>query len=330
MFENSFLAFKSYAAMLSVYEALPHRPLVLHVSAELLMGDACLAFFDSAASTSSPTPTIVEVMHTKQPNAHLTYFDLLSYLSMARASLDPGAQISDVLDWTVANYLESRGSLDRVVLDIITHQGEASMLQAMKILLACSPHQTHLPVATVTESKLRSIFGYVTLPQILASIVVSSPQQDRLALTQVALDQGSRPDSLLDESQSLSEAAELLLAKRLPWLPVADAEGRVSGVLGVQHVVQEISKVFGTDGDLLREFKAPVREAMFPFPASHRPFVGSLSSQEFPMSLKALLRRVLLSQGSAVLVADADRRLTAVFSIEDVLGIILSLKESLA
>jgi len=315
------LAFKSSAAALSVYEALPHRPIVFHVSAELSMGDACLAFFESSSS-SNQTPFIVEVLNAKQPNAHLSHFDLLAYFSIARSSLLPGSGLagSQVLDWTVATFLETKGVPERIVLDILTNQGEASMLQAMKLLLACPPEQKHLPVFTWTESKLRAIFGYVTLPQILAAILVNNPQQADLFFSTVTVDQGSVPDVLIEANSSIAEAADLMVSLHRAWLPVTDEGGRLVGVLTSSHILHAISKVLGTDGDLSREFSSPVREAMTPV----SPAAGFAAAEEFPMTLKNLLRKVLSNKFNFLIVTDAGSKPAGVFSIEDVFRISLN------
>ena len=330
MTEDSLLAFKTYAGMISVYEALPHRPVVIHVPEELAMGDACLAFFDSLSASSS-SPFLVEVLNSTQPNAHLTIFDLLSYLSIARSSVVPGSNLGPVLDWTVGAYLDTKVPVERIVLDIISSEGEASILQAMKMLLSCSPEQKHLPIVTVSESKLRSIFGYVTLSQIMAAILVNSQHQETLFFTTVHANQGCSITLTLFEEQSLGAACDLLLSERLSWLAVVDATGSIKGALSIEHVVKAISGVFAKDGDILREFHSSVKDAMSSYSDSEQTdskrFVGYAKVKDFPMTIKDVLKRLLVTRGSALVVLDDDNRPISTFSVDDVLRIVLSLNQ---
>ena len=330
MTEDALLAFKNYAGMISVYEALPHRPVVIHVSDDLPMGDACLSFFDSLSSSSS-SPFVVEVQNSSYRNAYLTVFDLLSYLSLARSSVVPGLNLGVVLDWTVGTYLETKPTVERVLLDIVTPEGEASTLHAIKVLLSCSPEQKHLPIVTISESKLRSIFGYVTLSQIMASIVVNSQHQENLFYTSVNANQGLTIPMTLVEEQSLAEASDLLVSERQSWLPVVDVNGSIKGVMGVEHVVSAISGVFAKDGDLLREFQGSVKEAMSAYNDTDKTdtkrYAAYAHAKDFPMQVKDILKRVLLSKGSTLIVLDDDNRPVSTFSVEDVLRIVLSLNQ---
>ena len=216
--DASVLSFKSYAGLMSVYEALPHRPVVMHVAEDLPIGDACLAFFDSSsASPSISSPAFIEVLYSNQPYAHLTQHDFLSYLALAQASLSAQSEIdTDVLDLTVKEYLDSKSkpTTERLVLDMTSSDGEASMIEAMKILLS-SPHQSHLPILSSSESKLHSIFGYVTLPQIVSALLVNGIGHHHLSLLDptisVSIDQGTPPPLAISPSLTLSDASDLFI-----------------------------------------------------------------------------------------------------------------------
>ena len=298
---------------MSVYDALPDRPVVFHVAADTPMGDACLVFFEGSMGSQ------VEVIEVKSKEEidlpYLTRFDLLRFIILCD---DP-----PVIEWTVEEYLVRFPHAPRTHLELVNERGEASLDKVLANILSEGSGSIGVPIVALSESKLKSIFGYVGLNQILACCISGSVEE--FDVLQFSLPHQTCEIPFLSTNASIKDLINVLVhsTSSLVALSESGMNDRLLGVVTIDSVISALSSADVTPIDHL--LQTSVSSIMTSKQAinDQEPVVAFSHHKDFPLSLRHGLEKILLNTCKKIVVLGDSDILVSVIGLHDLFNTVL-------
>jgi len=293
------------------------------------------AFFDSSVSQDTTVGAWIDLKRSaaltkKQDDLWSKFCTETTLVSRASVSLSHGAKENTFysgssMNMSVSNLLNvATGSRDTSNSDMFAPRTGGSCLHAVSELLA-RPWQNSVPLSVSTEKGISAIFGYTSLPQMMAHVAMNCSEQslEPFFHTPIRFEDLTWEKCITANSATctIAQAFELLASHDgCDKLVLLDDENAFDRLVLIDdlcdilaHRLHETT-LFSLDTLLLSEELDSIE--------SHCGNNVSILSQEsdFPITLSILLQRLLLHSKSncVIVVARDSRHPIAIVSVRDV------------